>query len=56
MFRDAAQYRMLKGNLCEIMSGEDSLRFYNLGDHAESRIEQFGKKRSYNADTDYLSV
>lgn len=53
---DAAQYRYLKGVLCDLMGKEDSLRFYNLGNHPESRIEQFGKKRSYSADTDYLSV
>lgn len=54
---DAAQYRLLKGKLCKIMSkDEDSLRFYNLGDHPQTRIEQFGKKRSYDAERDYLSV
>ena len=35
---------------------EDSLRFYNLGDHPQTRIEQFGKKQSYDAERDYLSV
>lgn len=53
---DASQYRLLKGILCDIMSDEDSLRFYNLGNHAESKIEQFGKTKSYNAESDYLSV
>lgn len=53
---DAAQYRMLKGKLCAIMSDEDSLRFYNLGNNPASRIEQFGKKKSYDADNDFLSI
>ncbi len=53
---DAAQFRMLKGKLLQLMDDEDSIRFYNLGDHPQSRIEQYGKKKSYDAETDYLSV
>ena len=45
---DAAQYRILQAKLCEIMEPEqDSLRFYNLGNHA--RVEHFGVKPGYNA-------
>lgn len=53
---DAAQYRYLKGVLCELMDEEDSIRFYNLGNNAKSRIEQFGKKKSYDAEQDFLSM
>jgi len=28
---------------------KDSLRFYNLGDHYQSRIEHFGAKPGYDA-------
>ncbi len=45
---DAAQYRILQAKLCEIMEPEqDSLRFYNLGNHA--RGEHFGVKPGYDA-------
>lgn len=45
---DAAQYRILQAKLCEIMEPEqDSLRFYNLGNHA--RVEHFGVKPGYDA-------
>lgn len=48
---DAAQYRMLKAKLCAIMDEEkDSLRFYNLGNRSQSRIEHFGVKEGYRAD------
>lgn len=46
---DAAQYRMLQAKLCAIMDKEsDSLRFYNLGNNYNSRIEHFGAKASYD--------
>ena len=45
---DAAQCRQLQHKLCKIMEPEqDSLRFYNLGNHA--RVEHFGVKPGYNA-------
>ena len=48
---DAAQYRMLKARLCEIMDPEkDSLRFYNLGNSYRNRIEHFGVKQGYDAE------
>ncbi|MGN1350782.1 MAG: CRISPR-associated endonuclease Cas2 [Anaerovoracaceae bacterium] len=48
---DAAQYKLLKARLCEIMDSEkDSLRFYNLGNSYKSKIEHFGTKDSYDAD------
>lgn len=45
---DAAQYRALQARLCKLMDPEkDSLRFYSLGNHYESKIEHFGCKPSY---------
>lgn len=45
---DAAQYRSLQAKLCKQMDPEkDSLRFYNLGNHYERKIEHFGVKESY---------
>ena len=45
---DAAQYRMVKHRLEGLIDPEkDSLRFYNLGNHYESRIEHIGVKTSY---------
>lgn len=45
---DAAQYRSLQAKLCRIMDPEkDSLRFYYLGNHYESKIEHFGVKETY---------
>ncbi|MEG2624629.1 MAG: CRISPR-associated endonuclease Cas2 [Clostridia bacterium] len=48
---DAAQYRALQHKLVTIMDGEkDSLRFYNLGVHYETKVEHFGTKPSYPAE------
>lgn len=45
---DAAQCRSLQAKLCAIMDPErDSLRFYNLGERYETRIEHFGAKETY---------
>ena len=45
---DAGQCRKLQAKLVSIMDPEkDSLRFYNLGNHYESRIEHIGVKASY---------
>jgi CRISPR-associated protein Cas2 len=45
---DAAQYRLLQAKLCAIMDKErDSLRFYNLGNHYQTKVEHFGVKPSY---------
>ena len=47
---DAAQLRALQAKLCGIMDKEkDSLRFYNLGDRYQTRIEHFGAKPGYDA-------
>ena len=46
---DAAQLRALQAKLCGIMDKEkDSLRFYNLGDRYQTRIEHFGAKPGYD--------
>jgi len=53
---DAAQYRMLQAKLCDIMDPEkDSLRFYQLGNKYENKIEHFGRKATYYPD-DVLMV
>lgn len=45
---EPAQYRSLQAKLCRIMDPEkDSLRFYRLGDHYQSKIEHFGAKTAY---------
>ena len=53
---DSTQYRQLKGVLSELMSENDSIRFYNLGDKASSRIETLGKFKGYNPVDDFLSI
>ena len=46
---DAAQLRALQAKLCGIMDKEkDGLRFYNLGDRYQTRIEHFGAKPGYD--------
>ena len=48
---DAAQYRKVQNVLVKLIDPEkDSLRFYNLGDHYQSRIEHFGAKPGYDAE------
>ena len=54
---DAAQFRMLKGMLEEIIDpNEDSIRYYNLGKNYSSKVMTSGVNQSYKADTDYLSI
>ncbi len=46
---DAAQWVRLRASLLsEIEPGEDSLRFYFLGDNWERRVEHVGARPSYN--------
>lgn len=48
---DASQAKMLQHELLEIMDMEkDSLRFYYLGNHYESKVEHFGTKPGYQAE------
>ena len=45
---DAAQLVKLKHELCQLIDPEvDSLRFYNLGNNYQHRIEHVGAKASY---------
>lgn len=45
---DAAQYKKLKAELVQLMDKEkDSLRFYELGNQYEKRIEHIGAHLSY---------
>lgn len=48
---DAAQCRSLQAKLCKIMDPKrDSLRFYNLGNRYEAKIEHFGAKEPYSTE------
>lgn len=46
---DAAQFRTVVNDLDKLISREeDSIRFYNLGDHYHSKITHIGIKESYD--------
>ena len=52
---DQAQYVLLKASLLkEIDEKTDSLRFYNLGNRYDSRIEQYGCKESYDPEDNLI--
>ncbi len=45
---DAAQYRLVKHKLEQLIDAEkDSLRFYNLGNNYQTKIEHIGAKAGY---------
>lgn len=45
---DPAQYKLLQARLLSIIDEErDSLRFYQLGNRYQAKIEHFGAKESY---------
>ncbi len=45
---DEAQYRMVQSKLLKIANLEkDSLRFYNLGNNYQSKVQHFGTKSTY---------
>ena len=45
---DAAQCKMLQHTLVNIIDEKtDSLRFYYLGNHYQTKIEHFGSKETY---------
>ncbi len=45
---DPAQYKLLQAKLLEIIDpAKDSLRFYQLGNKYQNKIEHFGAKASY---------
>ena len=46
---DAAQVKRLQHTLLQLMDeSSDSLRFYYLGDHYQTKIEHFGAKSTYD--------
>lgn len=48
---DAAQCRQLQHKLVSLMDQQqDSLRFYYLGNHYETKVEHFGFRESYEAE------
>ena len=48
---DASQNEILKASLCKIIDMEkDSIRFYSLGQKYESKVQQFGKNRGFEAE------
>lgn len=48
---DAAQFTALKIKLLEIFDeGEDSLRFYRLGNQYKSKVEHYGVKSSIDVE------
>jgi len=48
---DPAQCEMLKSVLCRIMDEEsDSIRFYFLGQKYETKIQEFGRKKNFEAE------
>lgn len=49
---DAAQYRLLKAELSQLIDPQkDSLRFYELGNRYESKVEHIGAKTSYKPES-----
>lgn len=48
---DASQFLIIKNKLLEIIDlQEDSIRFYNLGNQYQNRIEHYGVKETYDPD------
>ena len=48
---DAAQAKTRRHKLCAIIDEErDSLRFYYLGNHYQTKVEHFGAKHGYEAE------
>lgn len=46
---DSSQFLVMKDKLLEVIDlHEDSIRFYNLGNQYQSRIEHFGVKEAYD--------
>ena len=53
---DEAQYRRLKAELTQIIDAErDSLRFYELGNRYQSKVDHVGAKQGY-APEDVLMI
>jgi len=46
---DPGQFQILKNKLGELINkDEDSLRFYNLGNNWNNKIQHLGAKKTYN--------
>lgn len=55
-YLDAAQYKQLRSELAQIIELEqDSLRFYILGNHYQTKVDHIGAKASYKAE-EFLSL
>ena len=49
---DAAQYRLLKAELTALIYQEhDSLRFYDLGNHYQAKVDHVGAKAGYDPES-----
>lgn len=49
---DYSQFLLLKNALLEIIDKtDDSIRFYNLGNNYQSKIQHFGKENRVNQDS-----
>lgn len=54
---DSAQWVQLCARLEQICDPDtDSLRYYNLGNHYESKVVHFGAKATPDPETDLLSI
>nr|WP_122013349.1 CRISPR-associated endonuclease Cas2 [Maliibacterium massiliense] len=52
---DAAQFKQVKHKLTGLIdASQDSLRFYNLGNRFEQRVEHIGVKPSYDTDDAFI--
>ena len=48
---DAAQYAILKAELTKLIDPEvDSLRFYQLGNHYQNKVEHIGVRPAFHKD------
>ena len=55
-YLDNAEYHQLKNDLAQIIdSNHDSLRFYNLGNKYQNKVETLGRDRGYDPE-DVLMV
>lgn len=52
---DASQYLLVKNQLLKTMNEDtDSIRFYNLGNKYNTKIEKYGCKNSYDPEGNLL--
>ena len=54
---DYSQSKILKAKLLEIIDEkQDSIRFYDLGNNYQNRVEHYGIKESYDMQNDVLML